>query len=49
MEGRFTAAYTPINYVRCSGSSYRGRAYFCKASRKAYAEYEKRDMVRGGN
>jgi len=31
--------------VRCSGPRYKGRAYFCKASRKACAEYVKRERV----
>jgi len=39
---RFAAAYAPVEYVRCAGPRYKGRAYFCKASRKACAEYEKR-------
>jgi len=41
-DGRFTAAYAPTGYVRCSGPRYKGRAYFCKDSRKACGEYEKR-------
>jgi hypothetical protein len=44
-EDRFAAAYAPIDYVRCSAPRYKGRAYFCKASRKACAEYEKRDRA----
>ena len=42
-EDRFAAAYAPIDYVRCSGPRYNGRSYFCKATRKACAEYKKRD------
>jgi len=44
-EDRFAAAYAPIDYVRCYGPRYKGRAYFCKASRKACAEYEKRERT----
>ena len=44
-DGRFAAAYASIDYVRCSGPRYKGRAYFCKASRKACTEYEKRDRT----
>ena len=40
---RFEATYAPINCVRCHAPRYKGRAYFCKADRKACAEYVKRD------
>jgi len=42
-EDRFSASYAPIDYVRCSGPRYKGRAYFCKASRKACGEYVRRE------
>jgi len=47
-EDCFSAAYAPIDYVRCHGPRYNGRAYFCKANRKACAEYEKRHQERRG-
>ena len=43
---RFAAAYAPINYVRCAGPRYKGRAYFVKATRKACGEYLKRERHR---
>ena len=42
---RFEATYAPINCVRCRAPRYRGRTYFCKATRKACAEYVKRVRV----
>ena len=44
-DGRFATAYIPIDYVRCAGPRYKGRAYFCNANRKACAEYEKRERA----
>ena len=44
-ETRFAAAYNAIDYVRCYGPRYNGRAYFCKASRKACAEYARRERA----
>jgi len=43
-DDRYSAAYAPIDYVRCAGPRYKGRAYFCKASRKACAEHEARAL-----
>jgi len=44
-EDRFTVSYAPINYVRCYGPRYKGRAYFCSANRKACGEYVKRERT----
>jgi len=42
-EDRFSNAYTPVGFVRCSGPRYRGRAFFCRDSRKACGDYEQRE------
>ncbi len=40
---RFADAYSPAGYIRCKGPRYKGRAYFCKDSKKACTEYTPRE------
>jgi len=46
-EDRFSTAYYPCGYVRCSGPRYKGRWYICKDKRNACAEYVKRERPGG--
>ena len=42
-DDRFSSAFTPVGYVRCSGPRYKGRTFFCKDSREACREYQKKE------
>ena len=42
-EDRFSNAYTPTGFVRCSGPRYKGRVYFCRDSRKACDDYKQKE------
>ena len=33
-EDRFSAAYSPIGFVRCSAPRYKGRAYFVRDNKR---------------
>jgi len=41
-EDRYSSTYAPLGFVRCAGPRYKGRAYFCRDSRKTCSEFKAR-------